>query len=64
MKVFGMIRVTGRSEFIGFLVFLGLFLESAIEGMYLSDELFDVLNLFGVEWVRIFGLLEDVVFHI
>ncbi len=52
-----MIRVTGGSEIVGFLVLFGLFLESAIEGMYLSDELFDVLNLLRVECVRIFGLL-------
>jgi hypothetical protein len=51
VKVFGMIRVTGGSEIVGFLVLLGLFLESAIEGMYLSDEPFDFLNLFGVELV-------------
>jgi hypothetical protein len=56
MKVFGMIRVTIGGENVGPLVLFGLFLESAIKSMDLGDEFFYVLNLFGVELLRIFGL--------
>ena len=64
MKVFKKIGVTGREENVGFLVLFRLFFECSIESMYLSDKSFEILNLLRIKLIRIFGLLEDSVFHI